>query len=131
PFPAVQARPTRLLRAFVAVTALAVPRAAPAHPAPFSYVDLRLQSGVIEGTVVAHIFDVAHDLNIANSERLLDPVFAAQQSRAFAALTAPRLTLTVDGRVVDPLQWSEVEVIPDRQSIRIHVRYRIAGPPGV
>jgi hypothetical protein len=100
-----------------------------AHPAPFSYVDLRLQPGLIQGSVVAHIFDVAHDLDIANSERLLDPAFAAQQSRAFAALLTPRLTVSADGQVLAP-EWSEIDVIPDRQSIRIHLRYRLTGSPG-
>ena len=119
----------RVLRATVVL--LALPSAADAHPAPFSYVDLRIQQGLIEGSVVAHIFDVAHDLNIANSEKLLDPTFAAQQSRAFAALIAPRLTIAANGRVLAPLQWSEIDVIPDRQSIRIHVRYQLTGPPGV
>ena len=109
---------------------LVCPRTVVAHPAPFSYVDLRIQPGLIEGAVVAHIFDVAHDLNIANSERLLDAAFAEQQSRAFAALIAPRLTVRADGRVLEPFQWSTLDVIPDRQSVRIHVRYRLAAAPG-
>jgi len=100
-----------------------------AHPAPFSYVDLRLQHDAIEGTVVAHIFDVAHDLNISDSERLLDPAFASQQSRALAALFGPRLSVAADGRRLDP-EWSTLDVIPDRQSVRLHVGYRIAAAPG-
>src|SRR5262249_23101232 len=64
-----------------------------------------------------------------NSERLLDPTFAEQQSRAFAALMAPRLSVSADGRRLEP-QWSTLDVIPDRQSVRIHVRYRGAGAPG-
>jgi hydrogenase/urease accessory protein HupE len=100
-----------------------------AHPAPFSYVDLRLQPGLMQGSIVAHIFDVAHDLNLAKPDQLLDPAFASQQSRAFAALMAPRLTVTADGQVGRP-EWSEIDVIPDRQSIRIHLRYRLASAPG-
>ena len=57
-----------------------------AHPVPFSYLDLRLQPDAIEGTLVVHIFDVAHDLNIEPVERLLDPAVAAQHvGRARAA----------------------------------------------
>jgi HupE / UreJ protein len=100
-----------------------------AHPAPFSYVDLRLQPGLMQGSIVAHIFDVAHDLHIARPDQLLDPAFASQQSRAFAALMAPRLTVSADGQVLAP-EWSEIDVIPDRQSIRIHLRYRLASAPG-
>ena len=117
----------RALCVFCLLCAAAKPLAA--HPAPFSYVDLRLQPGLIQGSVVAHIFDVAHDLDIANSERLLDPAFAAEQSRAFAALIAPRLTVSADGRTLAP-EWSEIDVIPDRQSIRIHLRYGLAAAPG-
>ena len=83
----------------------------------------------MQGGIVAHIFDVAHDLNLAKPEQLLDPAFASQQSRAFAALMAPRLTIAADGQVLAP-EWSEIDVIADRQSIRIHVRYRLAGAPG-
>jgi hydrogenase/urease accessory protein HupE len=101
-----------------------------AHQSPFSYVDLRLQHDAIEGTIVAHIFDVAHDLNIADAERLLDPAFASAQSRAFATLMASRLSIAADGRVLEP-QWSTLDVIPDRQSVRLHVRYRVSAMPGL
>jgi len=112
------------------VAALLWPSTTSAHPAPFSYVDLRLQGNVIEGTVVAHIFDVAHDLNIPNSERLLDPTFASAQSQAFAALIAPRMTIAADGRGLQA-EWSTIEVLADRQAVRLHVRYRAAAAPGV
>jgi hydrogenase/urease accessory protein HupE len=124
------ARAVKILRALCILCVLvASATRSDAHPAPFSYVDLRIQRDVIDGTVVAHIFDVAHDLNIANSEKLLDPSFAEQQSRAFAALMAPRLTVRADGRTLEP-QWSTVDVVPDRQSIRLHVRYRVQTTPG-
>ncbi len=82
-----------------------------------------------KASVVAHIFDVAHDLDIANPEQILDPAFAAQQSRAFAALITPRLTVSADGQALAP-EWSEIDVIPDRQSIRIQLRYRLTAAPG-
>jgi hydrogenase/urease accessory protein HupE len=124
-------RATNLIRSCLALALiLASSGAAFAHPAPFSYVDLRVQRDGIDGTIVTHIFDVAHDLNIADAERLLDPAFAAQQSRALAALLGPRLSVLADGRALEP-QWSETDAIPDRQSVRLHVRYRITGPPGV
>src|SRR5262245_33301765 len=121
----------KMLRAVCALYFLCLLCATPAvaHPAPFSYVDLRLQPGIIQGSVVAHIFDVAHDLDIANSERLLDPAFAAQQSRALAALLTPRLTVSADGQALAP-EWSEIDVIPDRQSLRIQLRYLLTGAPG-
>jgi hydrogenase/urease accessory protein HupE len=113
----------------VIAAVLLVPRVAAAHPVPFSYVDLRLQPGAIEGSVVAHIFDLAHDLRIDPAERLLDPAVAAQQSAAIAALFAGRLTVAANGVTLVP-QWSRAEVIADRQSLRLAVRYPIAGGAG-
>jgi hydrogenase/urease accessory protein HupE len=100
------------------------------HPVPFSYLDLRLQGTMIEGTLVAHMFDVAHDLNIDPPERLLDPTIASQQSRAIAEMIGRRLTITADGRAA-ALQWSDAEVVPDRQSIRLPFRCRLDSAPGV
>jgi hydrogenase/urease accessory protein HupE len=124
-------RVLRVLRFNVVfAAAMCVPRAALAHPVPFSYLDLRLQGATIEGALVAHIFDLAHDLNIEPAERLLDPTVASQQSRAIAALFANRLSIAADGRVVTP-QWSEAEVVPDRQSVRLRLRVPLASAPGL
>jgi hydrogenase/urease accessory protein HupE len=97
---------------------------------PFSYLDLRLQGATIEGVLVAHIFDLAHDLKIEPAERLLDPAVAAQQSRAIADLFADRLSIAADGRVI-AAQWSEAEPVADRQSVRLRLRARLASPPGI
>ncbi|HYN06976.1 MAG TPA: HupE/UreJ family protein [Vicinamibacterales bacterium] len=118
----------RTVLALALVLAAAL-RATPvdAHPVPFSYLDLRLQPSAIEGTLVVHILDVAHDLNITNAERLLDPSFAAQQAGAIAKLFEGRLVARVGGVTLQP-QWATVEVLPDRQSLRLRLRYPIAGP---
>jgi hydrogenase/urease accessory protein HupE len=114
---------------FIVAAAVLAPRAALAHPVPFSYLDLRLQPDAIEGTVVAHMFDLAHDLNIEPAERLLDPSLAVQRSTAIARLFAGRLAVSADGRVLTP-QWSAPEVIADRQSLKLSVRYMLASRPG-
>ena len=76
--------------------------AAAAHPAPFSYLDVRVTGRAIEGTLVVHIIDIAHDLGIEPAERLLDPAFARTQLPAIAELLARRLTLTADGARLFP-----------------------------
>ena len=50
--------------AFAALVASLLVRATPAaaHPVPFSYLDVHVRSGAVEISLVAHIFDVAHDL---------------------------------------------------------------------
>jgi hydrogenase/urease accessory protein HupE len=123
-------RARRALRSTVViVAALLIPRSAAAHPVPFSYVDLRLQDGLIEGTVVAHIFDLAHDLGIEPAERLLDPAVASQQSAAIARLLGGRLTVIANGVTLTP-QWSYAQVVADRQSLKLAVRYAMSGRAG-
>src|SRR5438309_1387973 len=52
------------------VLALVWATRAAAHPVPFSYLDLRLAAGSIEGSLVVHVFDAAHDLNLSPPEKL-------------------------------------------------------------
>ena len=102
------------------VVLAAVLRAAPAaaHPVPFSYLDLRLESGRIDAAIVVHVLDVAHDLHL-DPAALLDPTFADARADAIAALIGGRLTITADGRAL-PAAWARPEVLVDRQSIRLH-----------
>jgi hypothetical protein len=97
----------------------AVPAAA--HPAPFSYLDLVLRGGNIEGMLVLHVVDAAHDLGITPEDRLLDPAVAAMQRDRLVALIAPRFTLRADGQVLTP-DWQELEVVPDRHGVLIRFR---------
>src|SRR5205814_6836421 len=76
-----------------------------------------------------HIFDLSHDLDIVPAERLLDPAVAAQQSAAIARLFAGRLTVTANGVALMP-QWSAAEVVADRQSVKLAVRYALSGGAG-
>jgi hydrogenase/urease accessory protein HupE len=121
----------RLALAIVAV--MLVVRAAPAlaHPVPFSYLDVHLQPHEVEIVLVAHMFDLSHDLQIDPPERLLDPAFLGSQQDALVALLAPRFRLEADGTVLTPAGWSPAEALPDRQSVRLRVRYEVPGSPGV
>jgi hydrogenase/urease accessory protein HupE len=105
--------------------------AAPAHPVPFSYLDVRLQPDVVDVAIVAHMFDVAHDLHVDPPEQLLDASFLAAQSDALIALLAPRLQLAADGTPVPAVSWSPAEALADRQSVRIRARYAVRGSPGI
>lgn len=115
--------------AFVIAVALSGPRPAAAHPVPFSYLDLRLGSDAISGSLVVHVSDAAHDLAIEPAERLIDPDFAAQQSAALANLLAARFTVSADGRALAP-QWSAVKVLTGRQSLKLPFRFALDGRPG-
>ena len=52
-------RPARA--AVAAVAGLLCASAAAAHPAPFSFLDLRLDAGRVAGTLIVHDLDAAHD----------------------------------------------------------------------
>jgi hydrogenase/urease accessory protein HupE len=97
---------------------------------PFSYLDLRLKADAIDGSLVVHMFDAAHDLGIDPAERLLDAGVAAARSTELARLLAARFTVTADGLVLTP-QWSAAEVIADRSSLRLPFRYGLSRRPGV
>lgn len=101
---------------------------AAAHPAPFSYLDVRLNTSGINGTLVIHDLDAAHDLGIKEAGALLDPAVAARNRDALIALLSPRVTLLFDGRRVD-IRWGAIEAVPERQSLRL--AFTIDGPvPG-
>lgn len=121
---------TSLARAaFLLIAALGLAHPASAHPVPFSYLDLHLRGSAIDGTLVAHIADLAHDLKIEPVERLLDPSVASTHSVAMAEMFSRRLVITGDGRALAP-EWAEAEVAADRQSLRFRFRARAASAPG-
>jgi hydrogenase/urease accessory protein HupE len=104
---------------------------ASAHPVPFTYLDVRLEGRALDVSLVAHVFDVAHDLGIEPADRLLDHQFLKTTSPRIAALVADRMHLSADGRPVPANQWAEAEPLPDRQSIRIRAHYDLADTPGL
>ncbi len=103
--------------------------AASAHPVPFSYLDVQLQPSAVEVSLVAHIYDLAHDLQLSPPDRLLDASFVGERERAMQAMLAPRLSVAADGRVLMP-QWGQTEILRDRQSLRFHLTYPVRATPG-
>ena len=100
-----------------------------AHPIPFSYLDLRLNGGQVEGTVVAHIVDLAHDLNLEPPETLLDAKIAESKKDAVAELIRARLTVLADGQPL-ALELLRVEPLPDRQALSCELRLNTNAKPG-
>ena len=106
----------------VVATLLAVPRPAVAHPSPFSYLDVVFRNGGIEGTLVVHVIDAAHELGIMPAERLLENDVAERTREQLGAILKPRLTLRSSDRRLD-LQWISLEVLRDDAALRL--KYRI------
>jgi hypothetical protein len=108
------------------MTLLLVPAAVSAHPAPFSYLDLRIASDRIDGQLVIHIIDAAHELGLAQPEALLDRRVAAGNEDRITAFVNQRLKLTGDAPLM--IEWGDVDTIPDRQAIRLAFRIHTARP---
>src|SRR5687767_12082013 len=108
--------------AAVAVIVLAGAVPASAHPAPFSYLDIVFRDGHIDGTLVMHVIDVAHELGIAPPERLLDAALVERERQRIGGILAPRLTLRTNRPLVP--QWGAVEVL--KEDLAIRLRFRIA-----
>ena len=116
------------LLALLFILSLAPP--AVAHPVPFSYLDVRIEPGAIELTLVAHMFDIAHELGIDPPDRVLDPSVLISKGDAVLALLRGRLQITAGGRVLSEATWSAAEPLPDRQSVRWRARYPTTSAPG-
>src|SRR5215831_4988043 len=95
------------------LAALAFALPANAHPVPFSYIDIQLQPDAVDLSLVAHIFDLGHDLGIAPIERLLDPAVLAGQTTAIRALLQERVQLSVDGHLLKG-DWLSPEILAER-----------------
>ena len=111
------------------LVALAVAHPAFAHPVPFSYLDVEMRERAVDVSLVVHIFDLAHDLQVTPAERLLEAGMASERAAAIRSLLGHRLELTADGHPLIP-EWSAPEVLPQRQSVMLKLRYPIAASPG-
>jgi len=99
-----------------------------AHPAPFSYIDVRVAGRDIGLTIVMHEFDVAHDLGVQDASRLLDAAELPRHAAALRALLQDRLQVWVRGERLRA-EWSAPVPLPDRQAIQIDVRCSTSSPP--
>lgn len=93
-----------------------------AHPAPFSYLDIVFRNGGIEGTLVVHVIDVAHELGMKPEELMNSDVVRQHQGR-IGDLIQSRILLQ-SGRRLSPA-WTGIDLLRDDQAIKL--TYRNAG----
>lgn len=98
-----------------------------AHPVPFSYLDVRLTPQAVESTLVLHIIDVAHVVQVEQPERLLDPAIALAQAAAVGRLVEGRLRVSVNGQPI-AAPWVDIEILAERQSLRVRQRLTLTSP---
>ncbi len=117
----------RIGRVLLALTITAVVASrANAHPSPFSYIDLDIRADAVYGTVVVHLLDVAHDLELSPPEQLVDRLVLARQASRIQALLAPRLRVMAGG-VSEPA-WTGIDPLPDQQAVKLSFVLRVSGP---
>jgi hydrogenase/urease accessory protein HupE len=108
---------------------LAIPALLYAHPAPFSYIDVRIGDRELSGTLVVHTIDAAHELKLPSEAGLGDAALVARNARALEAILAARMVLLADG---GRIQWSMTGARPlvQRDAIEIAWTAPIARIPG-
>lgn len=104
---------------------------ASAHPAPFTFLDVRLDSGALELSLVAHVFDVAHDVGLEEPDALFVEPALRLKGAEFSALLADRVHVLADGQRLRIGSWAVAEALPERQSIRLVARAALPTTPGI
>ncbi|MFN7985614.1 MAG: HupE/UreJ family protein [Vicinamibacterales bacterium] len=109
----------------VGVLAALLLQAAPAsaHPTPFSYFDIHVNDDSIEVSLIAHMIDIAHDLNVDPPERLLKSDQIAIYGNNITTMLAARFRLQADGTALSSGQWSTPVALPERQSLQMTARF--------
>ena len=109
--------------------ALLIPRAAAAHQSPYSYLELHVTPGRIEGRVAAHVVDVAHEVGLAFPDSLLDSSFVARHEAAIERLFTYHLDARADRARIQP-EWTGFEIDRDRLRVAFRFRSRLGAAPG-
>ncbi len=91
---------------------------ATAHPSPFSYLTLTLDDTAAHGALVMHEFDVAHELGVDDPTALRERAEARRHDAQLRQLVDARLQVAFDGQPLRP-GWEAVQVLPERQSLRL------------
>lgn len=114
-----------LTAAVLAASLAALPAAAAAHPAPFSYLDVHVGRAEVSGRLVLHALDIADELGLASPGVLADEAVVRAHAPALASMLAERLTITVDGT---PVAWRMTAAAPAQGQDNVDVQWRAALP---
>ena len=101
---------------------------ASAHPAPFSYLDIRLQPGEIEGTLNVHAIDLAHELQIEESHTLHDERVLAYQYTSIKDLLSRRIVLTDGAGRRIPVEFNSITPVANEDALQLTFRMAEAPP---
>jgi hydrogenase/urease accessory protein HupE len=116
--------------ALLAVTwLLLLPLPAQAHPAPFSYLDIRVAADRLSGTLVLHDLDVARTLGLDSPAVLADPAVVTANADGIVTLVTTRVAIEVDGT---PITWviDSVQPMAGQDDVGLAWHVVLARPPG-
>ena len=114
----------RILALLVAFLASAP---AHAHPAPFSYLDVRYEGERLTGTLTIHDIDAAHELQLDDPTVLKDAHFLIHQLGVLDVILAKRMELAGEAGPIE-LKWTYIEPLPGQDAMRLW--FEATGPPG-
>lgn len=119
----------KLLRmALLIATIVGLAAPVSAHPAPYSYLNLRLTQDRLEASLVVHVIDLAHELNITPVEDLLAPSRVNSLKEAIQNLLRLRLRVEADGQPIE-FEVLAVEPISDQQALSLRLQFPTKATP--
>lgn len=114
-----------LLRCFAILLAFTLAIPASAHPVPFSYLDLEVHDGAVDGRIRVHLVDLAPVLGIENPRDLLKPEVRNARLAEIERYLASRIAFERDG--FQRAEWGTAAIVDENEAIEIG--FRIPGRP--
>jgi hydrogenase/urease accessory protein HupE len=98
------------------------------HPAPFSYLDVVFRDGGVEGTLVVHVIDVAHELGLQPADLMTADV-VQQNGQRIGDILRQRIVLRTNHRLAPT--WTGIELLADDQALKLTYRIPNESPGAV
>ncbi|HEY6816711.1 MAG TPA: HupE/UreJ family protein [Croceibacterium sp.] len=114
-----------LLRCCAILAALLLAAPAAAHPVPFSYVELDVHDGAVDGRIRMHLVDLAPVLGITDPQALLDPAVREANRSRIERYLAARIAFERGG--IRRAEWEAMAVVDANEAIEL--TFTIPGEP--
>lgn len=118
-------RPRPALGVLAAALALILAAPATAHPVPFSYLDLEVQDGAVDGRIRVHLVDLAPVLGIADPHDLLTPEVLTSRRQEIERYLASRIAFERGGFA--RAEWGRIAIVDENEAVELE--FRIPGRP--